>query len=157
MNPPKTHISVVRTTIGQEKSVANIIATTVYADNIKGIKAILVPETLRGYVFIESVQYRDAELAIAGVPHVRGRVSGKVQYAEIDKFLIPKPSVEGLDIGDIVEITAGAFRGERAKVQRIDVSREEITMELLDSPHKIPVKLHADFVKLVEKGDKVFE
>ncbi len=153
MAPPRTNISVIRTTIGQEKNVANIIATTVNTDKIKGVKAILVPESLRGYVFIECIQYRDAELAIAGVPHVRGRVSGKATYEEIDKFLVPKPSVEGLAEGDIVEIITGTFKGERAKVVRIDVSREEITLELLDSPHKIPIKVHADLVKLVEKSE----
>jgi len=118
------------------------------------VKAILVPETLRGYVFIETEEYRDVELAIAGVPHVRGRVSGKVTREEIDKYLVPRPAAEGIAVSDIVEIISGPFKGERARVARVDAAKEELIIELIDSPIMIPMKIHADFIKLVEKAEQ---
>jgi len=118
------------------------------------VKAILVPETLRGYVFIETTEFRDVEIAISGVPHVRGRVGGKVSLEEIDKFLAPPPAAEGISEGDVVEIISGPFKGERAKVVRVDAGKEELILELLDSPYTIPVRVHADFAKIVERAQR---
>ncbi len=190
----KSSIYAIRTTIGQEKSVTDLITTAVTGegdvwecpfcgepfstrkDTLKHmkkcqekkgkgeprlvsenqllgrVKAILVPETLRGYVFLETEEFRDVEIAISGVPHVRGRVHGKVTFDEIDKFLVPKPAAEGINIDDVVEIISGPFKGERAKVARVDTSKEELILELLDSPHTIPIRVHADFAKIVEKA-----
>ena len=192
-----TSIYAVRTTIGQEKGVTDLITTAVIGETdvwacpycneqfsssattkrhmksckkkkkteeepkfisqnqlLGRVKAILVPETLRGYVFIETLEFRDVEIAISGVPHVRGRVGGKVTLQEIDKFLVPKPAAEGIAPGDVVEIISGAFKGERAKVARVDSAKEELILELLDSPHTIPIRVHADFAKIVEKAKR---
>lgn len=193
---PRSSIYAVRTTIGQERGVTDLITTAVIGETdvwacpycseefsskeataehmgtckkkgkkkggepkfisqnqlLGRVKAILVPETLRGYVFLETLEFRDVELAISGVPHVRGRVGGKVSFDEIDKFLVPKPAAEGIAIGDVVEIISGPFKGERAKVARVEAAKEELILELLDSPHTIPIRVHADFAKIVEKA-----
>jgi transcriptional antiterminator NusG len=193
-----TSIYAIRTTIGQERSVTDLVTTAVIGETdvwecpfckedfssdkatkqhmksckkkgkkkgdpklistnqLKGrVKAILVPETLRGYVFIETTEFRDVEIAISGVPHVRGRVGGKVTMDEIDKFLAPPPAAEGINEGDVVEIISGPFKGERAKVVRVDAGKEELILELLDSPYTIPVRVHADFAKIVERAERV--
>ncbi len=190
-----TSIYAVRTTIGQERSVTDLITTAVIGETdvwqcpfcsedfssekatkehmnsckkkkkktgdpqlvstnqlLGRVKAILVPETLRGYVFIETTEFRDVEIAISGVPHVRGRVGGKVSVEEIDKFLAPPPAAEGISEDDVVEIISGPFKGERAKVVRVDAGKEELILELLDSPYTIPVRVHADFAKIVERA-----
>lgn len=195
---PSTSIYAIRTTIGQERSVTDLVTTAVIGESdvwecpfckedfssekatkqhmksckkkgkkkgdpklistnqLKGrVKAILVPETLRGYVFIETTEFRDVEIAISGVPHVRGRVGGKVSMDEIDRFLAPPPAAEGISEGDVVEIISGPFKGERAKVQRVDTGKEELILELLDSPYTIPVRVHADFAKIVERAERV--
>jgi transcriptional antiterminator NusG len=192
-----TSIYAVRTTIGQERSVTDLITTAVIGETdvwrcpfcsedfssekatkehmssckkkkkkkgepelvstnqlLGRVKAILVPETLRGYVFIETTEFRDVEIAISGVPHVRGRVGGKVSLDEIDKFLAPPPAAEGISEDDVVEIISGPFKGERAKVVRVDAGKEELILELLDSPYTIPVRVHADFAKIVERAER---
>ena len=191
-----TSIYAVRTTIGQERSVTDLITTAVIGETdvwqcpfcsedfssekatlehmksckkkkkkgdpklistnqlIGRVKAILVPETLRGYVFIETTEFRDVEIAISGVPHVRGRVGGKVSVEEIDRFLAPPPAAEGISEDDVVEIISGPFKGERAKVVRVDAGKEELILELLDSPYTIPVRVHADFAKIVERAER---
>ena len=191
-----TSIYAVRTTIGQERGVTDLITTAVIGETdvwqcpfcsedfssekatlehmtsckkkkkkgepklistnqlLGRVKAILVPETLRGYVFIETTEFRDVEIAISGVPHVRGRVGGKVSLEEIDRFLRPPPAAEGISENDVVEIISGPFKGERAKVVRVDAGKEELILELLDSPYTIPVRVHADFAKIVERAEK---
>ena len=51
-------------------------------------------------------------------------------------------------------LISGPFKGERAKVSRVEAAREELILELLDSPHTIPIRVHADFCKRVEKAKK---
>ena len=146
-----TSIYTIRTTIGQEKSVAELIANRVKIHAL-AIQSILVPETLRGYIFIETSKRGAIDEAISGISHVRGSV-GKTNINELSHFLTPKPVVEGLEEGDIVEITGGPFKGTRAKVTRVDKVKEEVTVELLDSPAPIPIRVHGDYVRKV--GDRI--
>ncbi len=146
-----TSIYTIRTTIGQEKSVAELIANRVKIHGL-AIQSILVPETLRGYIFIETSKRDAIDEAISGISHVRGSV-GKTNINELSHFLIPKPPTEGLEAGDIVEITGGPFKGTRAKVTRVDTTKEEVTVELLDSPAPIPIRVHGDYVRKV--GDRI--
>ncbi|MHA1605408.1 MAG: transcription elongation factor Spt5 [Candidatus Freyarchaeota archaeon] len=151
--PKKTSIFALRTTIGQEKNVAALIEKRMKGNPEADIKAIMAPESLNGYVFIEAPSPREVNMIIAGIPHVRGKVVGKIDIEELDDFLIPKPSTEGINRGDIVEITGGPFKGEKAKVTRIDPDKEDVVLELIESQYPIPVKVHADYVKLVERGE----
>ncbi|MFX1298822.1 MAG: transcription elongation factor Spt5 [Promethearchaeota archaeon] len=144
----------IRTTIGQEKGVAQLISKRIGAMDLKTFKAILVPEQLKGYVFIEAIESEEVQQACLGVPHIRGKPIGKIDLADIEHFLIPRVPTEGLAVGDLVEIIGGPFKGERAKVTRVDTTKEEVTLELLESTYPIPIKVHADYIKLIEKGKK---
>ena len=147
----KTSIFAVRTTAGQERNVADLIASRVEVNKLP-IKAILVPETLKGYVFIEADGPHFVEEAIAGIKHVRSRVPGIIPFSEIEKYIVIKPVIEELDVGDIVEIIGGPFKGMRARITRVERTKEEITIELLEATFTLPVTVHADYVKLIEKG-----
>ena len=144
-------IFVVKTTTGQERNVARLITTKVKISKIP-IKSLLVPDTLRGYVFIEADGPHLIEEAIAGVRHVRSRIPGLVSFSEIERYLIRKPVLENLFEDDIVEITGGPFKGMRAKITRIDKSKGEVTLELLEATFTLPITVHSDYVKLVQKA-----
>ena len=146
-------IFVVKTTTGQERNVARIITTKIKISKIS-IKALLVPDTLKGYVFIEADGPHLIEEAIAGVRHVRSRIPGLVSFSEIERYLIRKPVLENLFEDDVVEITGGPFKGMRAKITRIDKSKAEVTLELLEATFTLPITVHSDYVKLVEKARK---
>ena len=146
-------IFVVKTTTGQEKNVSRLITTKAKLSKIP-IKAILVPDTLKGYVFIEADGPHLIEEAIAGVRHVRSRIPGLVSFSEIERYLIRKPVLENLDEDDVVEITGGPFKGMRAKITRIDKSKAEVTLELLEATFTLPITVHSDYVKLVQKAKK---
>jgi transcriptional antiterminator NusG len=146
-----TKFFAVKTTTGQERNVARLIAAKIEMNNVP-IKAILVPETLRGYIFIEAEGPHFVEEAIAGVRHVRSRVPGIVGFSEIERYIIRKPVIEELGENDIVEVTGGPFKSMRAKITRIDKGKAEVTLELLEATFTLPITVHSDYVKLVEKA-----
>jgi len=148
---PETKIFAVRTTTGQERNVGKLVAAKIEMKKIP-IKAILVPETLRGYVFIEANGPHFVEEAIAGIKHVRSRVPGLVSFSEVERYIIRKPIIEELIENDIVEVTGGPFKGMRAKITRIDKTKEEVTLELLEATFTLPITVHSDYVKLVQKA-----
>ena len=43
------------------------------------------------------------------------------------------------------------FKGERAKVARIDESREEVVLELIEAAVPIPVTVKADQIRIIQK------
>ena len=116
------------------------------------IQTLLVPDTLKGFVFIEADGPHLIEEAIAGVRHVRSRIPGLVSFSEIERYLIRKPVLENLFEDDVVEITGGPFKGMRAKITRIDKSKGEVTLELLEATFTLPITVHSDYVKLVQKS-----
>jgi len=148
-----TAVFVVRTTAGQEKNVANLIEARSKMSEIP-IKAVLVPEMLKGYVFIEADGPHSVEKAIAGVKHVRSRVPGIVTFQEVERYIVVKPVIEELDDDDLVEVVGGPFKGMRAKITRVDKAKEDVTLELLEATFTLPITVHADYVKLVEKAKK---
>jgi len=146
-------IYVVRTTAGQEKNAAELIESKVKANSLP-IASILAPETLRGYIFIEATGPHVVEEAISGIKHIKSRVPGKVQFSEVEKYLTTKPIIEELDVGYVVEITGGPFKGMRAKITRINKVKQEATLELLEATFTLPITVHADYLKLIEKATK---
>lgn len=145
-------IFVVKTTANQERSVANLIAMNARKENLD-IRAILAPDELRGYVLVESSSSGIVEQAIQTVPHARAVIKGQSSIEEISHFLTPKPTVTGITEGAIIEVTAGPFKGERARVKRVDEGHEEITVELFDAVVPIPITIRGDTVRVLRKEE----
>ncbi len=148
-----TSVFAIRTTAGQEKNVANLIAIRIESAKLP-VKAVLVPEMLKGYVFVEAEGPHFVEEAIAGIKHVRSRVPGIVTFSEVERYIVVKPVIEELDAGDVVEIISGPFKGMKAKITRIEKTRSEVILELLEATFTLPITVHADYVKVVEKTKK---
>ncbi len=140
----------VKTSIGHEKTVADSIASRAKPKPV-GVFAILSPATIRGYVFVEAMNTDSLRDLVKGVRRTRGIVKGETSFAEIEHFLTPKPIVSGIVEGDIVELIAGPFKGEKARVQQIDENKEEITVELFEAMVPIPVTIRGDHVRVLEK------
>ena len=143
-------ILAVKTSIGHEKTVADSLASRAKGKPI-GVFAILSPATIRGYVFVEAMNTDALREVVKGVRRTRGLVKGETSFAEIEHFLTPKPIVSGIVEGDIVELIAGPFKGEKARVQQIDEAKEEITVELFEAMVPIPVTIRGDHVRVLEK------
>ncbi len=142
----------VKTTANQERSVANLIAMVARKENFD-IRSILVPEELKGYVLVESPMHEIVEHAIQNIPHAKAVVKGASSIAEVQHFLAPKPVVTGISEGDIVELISGPFKGEKARVKRVDTAKEEITVELSEAMVPIPVTVRGDIVRVLSKEE----
>ncbi|HTX43585.1 MAG TPA: transcription elongation factor Spt5 [Methanocella sp.] len=149
---PGASVFAVKTTANQERSVANLIAMVARKENID-IRSILVPEELKGYVLVESPMHEIVEHAIQNIPHAKAVVKGASSIAEVQHFLAPKPVVTGISEGDIVELISGPFKGEKARVKRVDAAKEEITVELSEAMVPIPVTVRGDIVRVLSKEE----
>ncbi|MHA1687666.1 MAG: transcription elongation factor Spt5 [Candidatus Heimdallarchaeaceae archaeon] len=149
-------IYALRTTIGQENSVSQQLAKRVESRPHIKVYSILVPGGLKGYIFIEAASIDDVELLVEGMRHVRKRPRAsraeEVPIEELDRFLIPRPVIEGVDVNDIVEIISGPFKGSKAKVTNINIGKEEVTLQLLSADLQIPVTISGDSIRVIEKS-----
>jgi transcriptional antiterminator NusG len=147
----QTSIYPVKTTGGQERTVATFVANRAIQKK-KPIYSILALDTWKGYVLFEAPNSQVVDESIQGFKHVRSKIPGMMQYQEIEKFLITKSMVAELNDGDIVEIVAGPFKTMRAKITRIEQTKQEVTVVLLDTPYQLPVTVDAAYLKVVEKA-----
>jgi transcriptional antiterminator NusG len=148
-------IFAVKTTVNQELTVADMVESAIKekTKSEHGLKAILVPDELRGYVLIEAAFPEVVEQIVQSIPHARGLVKGDMGLEEIEHFLTPKPSVTGILEGSIIEIVSGPFKGERARVKKVDEAHEEITIELFEAMVPIPVTVRGDSVRILSKEE----
>jgi len=149
-------IYALKTTVNQEQAVANLIMVAIKDMDKRehSIKSILVPDELRGYVLIEADFPDVIEQIIQNIPHARGLVKGEMKLEEVEHFLTPKPSVTGIMEGSIIEIVAGPFKGEKARVKKVDEAHEELTIELLEAMVPIPVTVRGDSVRVLSKEER---
>ena len=142
----------IKTTVNQERIVANLMELAVKKYDLD-VYSILAPKELRGYVIVEAKDIQNVKRAITGIPHVRGVLSGEISLKEVEHFLTPRKAVEQIKEGYKVEIIAGPFKGEHAVVRRVDASKNEITVELLEAVVPIPITVKADHVRVIERGE----
>ena len=110
---------------------------------------------MRGYIFIEATSKLDAENALQGVPYARGILPTEIPYPEIEHMLEQVKIEMNIRKNDIVEVIAGPFKRENAKVIRVNKQKEEIVVELLDAAVPIPITVKMDAVKVIRReGDE---
>lgn len=145
----RTSLYAVKVTTGQERNAATMLADKAKVNKLP-ISAILAPTELKGYIIIEASMPHSVEELIRGMKHVRERVQGLVNPSEVDHYLETRPVVEGLEIGILVEVVAGPFKGMQARVMRIDEAKEEVTIEILEASFTLPITVHAEYVREVK-------
>jgi transcriptional antiterminator NusG len=148
-------IFAVKTTASQERTVADMIANREEPE----IHAILAPESLTSYVMVEAESDAVITRVLEEIPHARGLVEsggavGTSSMAEVEHFLSPTPDVEGIAEGDIVELIAGPFKGEKARVQRIDETKDQVTVELYEATVPIPVTVRGDQIRVLDSDER---
>lgn len=140
----------VKTTASQERTVADMIANREQPE----IHAVLAPDSLTSYVMVEADDHAIIERVLDEIPHARSIVPGQSSLAEVEHFLSPKPDVEGITEGDIIELIAGPFKGEKAQVQRIDEGKDQVTVELYEATVPIPVTVRGDQIRVLDSEER---
>jgi len=146
----KQSIVILKTQIDQEKVVAESLIAKA-AEGEKDVYAVLSPIGLRGYVFVEGMNTDQMHEKARDIKKARSFIDGETSIEEISHYLTPVSAVVGIVEGDLVELVNGPFKGEMARVQKIDQAKEEITVELVEAMVPIPVTVKGDSVRIVEK------
>jgi len=149
----KTKIFSIKTQVGKEQNAAILLNSRADKSKIK-IPSILVTPELRGYIFLESYERERIKDMIKTVSYARNMLEGDIPIDQIEHFLVPASAVAKIAEGDIVEMVAGPFRGETAKVTHIDDAKEEITVELFESVVPIPITVRGEQVRVIKRKDE---
>ena len=90
------------------------------------------------------------------LPYVKGIIGKTITYEEIKNMVEPSAKTISIKEGDIVEIIGQTFKGEKAKVLRIDNQKEEVVVSLLGAVVQFPVTVKLDNIKVIrrEEGDE---
>ena len=145
-------IFTIRTTVGQESLVVDILSHKIGKEELNVYSISVIPG-LKGYVLIEADNEITVQRAITNASHVKGRgiVGGAVDVEELSGLLEAKPLMKSIKEGMKVELIAGPFKGERAKVMRVNDTKEEVTVELVEAAVKIPVTIHAENIRIINE------
>ena len=143
--PLENVIFTLRTTVGRESTVVDLLNTKLKPRNT-GVKSILHPAELKGYVFIEGSENGIRE-GIKGVPHIRGLIDRPVKLDELKRFFAEDLPQIHLKEGEIVEVIGGPFKREKAKIVRMDETKREAKIELIESAVPIPITISLDLLK----------
>ena len=149
----QTKIFTIKTQVGKEQNTADLINSRAVKSKIK-IPSVLVTPELRGYLFIESYDKERIKEMIKTVSYARNMLEGDIPIQQIEHFLIPASAVAKITEGDVVEMVAGPFRGETAKVTHIDDTKEEITVELFESVVPIPITVRGEQVRVIKRKEE---
>ena len=143
-------IFIVKVTTNKEERAAEMISERAQKHNL-GVYSIIRPHGLKGYIILEAADKESIEESAFNLPYVKGILGKTVSYEEISAMLEPKVEDFKIEIGDIIEIIGQTFKGEKAKVTRIDKTKGEVVVSLLGASVPIPVTVKMDNVKVIRR------
>jgi len=145
-------IYTIRVTSGQEKIIAEILMKKARAEKLD-VYSIVHVENVKGYLFVEAPDENTLVKLIQKVKHVKGFLKRAITVADIENLVkAAKQPALTIEVSDIVEMASGPFKGERAKVLKLDEAKDEVTVELVEVAVPIPVTVKSKMVKLFKKA-----
>lgn len=142
----------VKVTSGQERIAANMLQNRINRQKQQDIFSILVIGGMRGYIIIEA----EDELAVRGFitkeHNIKGILPKALSEADMDKLISAKRVEQVITRGDVIEFSTGPFKGYNAKVLKVDDTKSEITVELMDVPVPIPITTKISTAKVIQKA-----
>ncbi|MCC6022008.1 MAG: transcription elongation factor Spt5, partial [Desulfurococcaceae archaeon] len=110
-----------------------------------------IPPDIKGYIILEVKGLHIIYNLIKDIKHVKGRATGSISIEELEKLIITKPVITELKPGDLVEIISGPFKGLKATVVSVNLQRNEVTLNMLESSYKLEATVPGDYVRPVKK------
>ncbi len=148
-------IYILRVTTGQEKIVIEMLAKKAEAEKL-AIYSFVGIENIKGYVFVEGANENEVTRLVQKMKSVKGFIRQPVEINEIANLIkTTGQQSSSIKIADIVEMTSGPFKGERARVIKMDEARDELTVELIEVAVPIPVTIKSKTAKLAQKAEDV--
>ncbi len=150
MEDNKHEFYVVRTAPNRETKFMETLYTQISKKEDHGIYAFFRPETVKGYVFVEASSLTKVVDAIRSVPNNKGVIKTPLEFSEFDKYFEKDGEAVIVNERDIVEIVAGPFKGDRAKVVRLVSGKDEVVIEPLNAAVPIPITLNLDDIRVIK-------
>lgn len=146
-------IFIIKVITNKEERAVDLIAERAEKKSLN-VFSVSRPHGLRGYVLLEAEDRESAEEAVFNLPYVKGIIGKTISYEEIKDML--EPSIENITIkeGDVVEMIGASFKGEKAKVLRVDKQKEEVVVSLLGAAVSFPVTMKIDNIKVIRREDQ---
>ena len=105
-----------------------------------------VERVLSGLESVSSVSVNQSPLRNA-----KNVLPGEAPLEDILPYLEPKAVTSGIEVGCIVEIVTGAFKGEKARITSVSESKEEVSMELYEQIIPMTLNMRGDHVRVIER------
>ena len=145
-------IFIIKVTTNKEERAVDMISEKAQKKNLNVYSASR-PHGLRGYILLEAEDRDSAEEAVFNLPYVKGIIGKTIGYEEIKAMVEPSIITVTIKEGDIIEIIGTTFKGEKAKVLRIDKQKEEVVVSLLGAVVPLPVTVKIDNVKVIRREE----
>ncbi len=142
---------VVKVTSGQERIVANMLQSKAAKSDQK-VYSMMIVEGMRGYIIIEAEDELACREFVSKEHNVRGVLSKPLSQEEIDKLVSMPSKAQDIQKGDTVEFSTGPFKGYKAKVLKIDDTKNDMTVELMDVVVPIPITTKINTAKVIQKA-----
>lgn len=150
MTEEKAKIFALRTTANREDQVMDFLTSHAVKKGYD-IYSVLLPHNIRGYVLVEARDMAEAEKASYGIPYARGILKDEIDFHEIEHMVEIVKKEANIQKNDIVEIVSGPFKREKAKIIRIDKTKDEVIVQLLEAAVAIPITLKTDNVRVIRR------
>lgn len=148
---------IVRTNPGKEFKFIETCYQVVSKKENHGIYSIFSPETVKGYVFVEANSLSSVVDSLRGVPNNKGVIRNPISFEELTKYFEKEGEQVVVNERDIVEMIAGPFKGDRARVVRIVPGKDEIIIEPLGMAVPIPITLSRDDIRVIKEEETIEE
>lgn len=163
---------IIKTAINSEQRVADEMYSRLHGSGSmvslqNEIMSILHPPAMRGYVFVESSAQHHVEKLIgrsggrdpsarrginqSPLKNAKTVLPGEAPLQDILPYLEPKAVTSGIEVGCIVEVITGAFKGEKARITSVSESKEEVSMELYEQIIPMTLNMRGDHVRVIER------
>lgn len=152
----ESQIYIVRVTAGREAQLTARLHARLLTEN-EGVYAIMRPEQIKGYIFVEGNTREAVVQAIYGLRHAKGVIENPIAFDDVTHFFEPAAKKMVIDKNDIIELISGPYRGEKARVRRVDKAKEKVVVELLEAAVPIPITVSLDSVRVIDRKSSMIE
>tara|TARA_Y100000034_G_scaffold90756_1_gene109364 strand:+ start:245 stop:706 length:462 start_codon:yes stop_codon:yes gene_type:complete len=145
-------IFIIKVTTNKEEKAVDMITERIEKKDLN-VFSVARPHGLRGYILLEAEDRESAEESVFNLPYIKGIIGKTITYEEIKNMVEPTITSISIKDGDIVEMIGQTFKGEKAKVLRIDKQKEEVVVSLLGAVVQFPVIVKLDNVKVIRREE----
>ncbi len=147
-NNGESHFFIIRVTIGREMQALERLESQLV--RAKGVYSIIKPYSLKGYIIVEADSKESILSLIYNIKHIRGIMNKELSVEEALKTIEKKKQVIDINIGDVVKVLSGPFKGETATVKAVNKEKEELTVMFLESAVPINVNIKISDVSTIK-------